>query len=190
MNMHQPTAAEQAASVKALKQKFFGPAKIVNMANAIHSDELATKRAFELDQKDKEIEALKAAMVSKDLEIVKLQREVEEKNLAIMCQAQLMADRFGPLIQKRNVDRPHPREIITRVLGSSYPGVSYEEVTGSRKMQRIVDARHACIAAVFIERPDMSYSMIAQEFGHRDHTTVLRAIRKMGLARPSNEGRS
>lgn len=60
-------------------------------------------------------------------------------------------------------------------------GLDYDEVVGSRRNRPIIAARFALILAVKLEYPNLSLPQIGRIFGGRDHTTILSALRKMGV---------
>lgn len=61
-------------------------------------------------------------------------------------------------------------------------GISIEAIVGKRRDLSVVRARHAAMAAVYLNRPDMSLPQIGRIFG-RDHTSCLHAIKKLGVWR-------
>jgi len=75
------------------------------------------------------------------------------------------------------VRRP-AKDIIGDVL-RDFPGITYAQVMGPGRSNKIVEARHTCILAVHKARPDMSFPQLGAIFGGRDHTTILFAVRKM-----------
>lgn len=62
-------------------------------------------------------------------------------------------------------------------------GVSPLDITGPSRALPIVLARRAAMVEVYLTRLDLSTPKIGREFGGRDHTTVLHAIRKAGVYR-------
>ncbi|MGE6786415.1 helix-turn-helix domain-containing protein [Ensifer adhaerens] len=70
------------------------------------------------------------------------------------------------------------REIIIDVL-KDFPGITLSDVLGTGRGRALVAARHACMHAVHIRRPDLSYPTLGRIFGGRDHTSVLHAVRKI-----------
>jgi chromosomal replication initiation ATPase DnaA len=61
-------------------------------------------------------------------------------------------------------------------------GVDLHEVKGRCRGREISAARHAIIAAVYVQRPDMSLNQIGRYF-NRDHTSVLHAVQQTGVWR-------
>lgn len=71
------------------------------------------------------------------------------------------------------------REII-QVVANKH-AVTVGEILGPSRNKRIVAARHEAMAEAGRLRPDLSLPQIGRQFGKRDHTTVLHALRKMGV---------
>ena len=63
-------------------------------------------------------------------------------------------------------------------ITSSLCGVAIAEITGEKRSRPLVDARHI---AMYVTRQmtKLSYPDIGREFGGRDHTTVLHAVRRV-----------
>jgi len=74
---------------------------------------------------------------------------------------------------------PHKpmRQIALEVL-ENFPGVSLAEIRGSLRHSSIVEPRQLAMYEVQRQRPDLSYPAIGRFF-HKDHTTVLHAVRKI-----------
>ena len=71
------------------------------------------------------------------------------------------------------------REIM-REIGKRFE-VSLAEMKGDRRSVRVVEARHGAMAEIYVQCPGMSLPEIGRMFGGRDHTTVLSAIKKLGV---------
>lgn len=76
-----------------------------------------------------------------------------------------------------------PRRIITRVA-EEY-GLRYDDIVGESREGPVVEARFAAIAAVRSAHPKRSLPWLGTQFGNRDHTTILHALRHLGLAAPA-----
>ena len=74
-----------------------------------------------------------------------------------------------------------PMEDIAREASDDL-GISLEEIMGRSRVLHIARARGTVMAAVYVQRPDLSLNQIARFFG-RDHTTVLAAVQKTGVWR-------
>src|SRR6202000_1214145 len=73
-----------------------------------------------------------------------------------------------------------PRLTLATIMGqtASYFGLSMEDLSGTSRSRVLVTARHI---AMYLcrELPDLSLPKIGQQFGGRDHTTVMNADRKI-----------
>lgn len=70
------------------------------------------------------------------------------------------------------------REIINDVAARH--GLTYQDIIGASRFKNIVTARMDAIVEVHKARPTMSLGQLGKAF-HRDHTTILHALRKRGL---------
>lgn len=77
--------------------------------------------------------------------------------------------------------RPRVQEIIES-CAERY-GMRAADITGPRIGAAYVQARHEAIALAYVARPDMSLPQIGRLFGNRNHTTILHAVKKMGVHR-------
>ncbi len=73
---------------------------------------------------------------------------------------------------------PSPKTIL-RLVSLKYR-VPIDEIAGPRRGKRIVRIRHEAIALVYQHCPQLSLPAIGRWF-QRDHTTILHALRKMGV---------
>jgi chromosomal replication initiator protein len=94
-----------------------------------------------------------------------------------------------------NVNREMAKRVLSDILGSSTPrkfnvkeimaitaetfGVSLEELKGPSRRRPLVNARQICMYVIRELIPEMSFPAIAREFGDRDHTTVMHAVKKI-----------
>lgn len=69
------------------------------------------------------------------------------------------------------------KRIIADVL-VNFPEFTMSEVIGPSRVRRLIEARHACMKAVYSARPDLSLPQIGKLF-NRDHTTVLYAVAEL-----------
>lgn len=67
--------------------------------------------------------------------------------------------------------------VIHEVL-QHFPDVTWEDVKGVRREKRLIEPRQLCMVALYEQRKDLSLSTIGRIF-HRDHTTVLHAVKKL-----------
>lgn len=80
-----------------------------------------------------------------------------------------------------------PRDIIHRVARAH--GLTSEDLRGQSRAHRIVRARRAAIAAILEARPRASLAQIGR-WMEKDHTTVLHALRAMGLSTEGSADRT
>lgn len=73
---------------------------------------------------------------------------------------------------------PPVRALISNVAAKY--GLTYQDIIGPSRENKIVVARHEAICTVRRARPEMTLPHLGKEF-RRDHTTVLHALRKRGL---------
>lgn len=77
------------------------------------------------------------------------------------------------------------RDMIEKVC-AWHPGVTYADVVGPSRKRPVIAARFDAIAAIWInckvggERP--SLPVLGRAVGGRDHTSILSALRKRGMA--------
>jgi chromosomal replication initiation ATPase DnaA len=108
----------------------------------------------------------------------KLELDLSDARARILSQADMMKaldDKDNPggeVVDKR---RSVP-EIIAEVL-KKYPNVTWDDVKGVRRTRDLIEPRHACMRAVYEERKDLSLPRIGKIF-HKDHTSILSAVRK------------
>ncbi|QKV17840.1 helix-turn-helix domain-containing protein [Oricola thermophila] len=63
-------------------------------------------------------------------------------------------------------------------------GITPGELKGRRRKKNIVEARQRAIARAYRERPDLSLPQLGRLFGGRDHSTILHAVKKLGVHTP------
>ena len=61
-------------------------------------------------------------------------------------------------------------------------GVTLTEIRGHNRSKHMTGKRHQVIAAVYVERPDLSLPYIGKFF-KRDHSSILNAVKKMNVWR-------
>lgn len=71
------------------------------------------------------------------------------------------------------------KQIITDVAKEH--GLTHEDIIGKSRKANIVAARYEAIEAVYRARPKLSLNGIARNFGNKDHTTILHALKKRGI---------
>lgn len=73
---------------------------------------------------------------------------------------------------------PPLRALITEI--AEQHGLTYSHIIGPSRSHKVIAARFDAIAAVANARPTMSLNHLGNVF-HRDHTTILSALRKRGV---------
>ncbi|PRD42097.1 hypothetical protein C5748_18250 [Phyllobacterium phragmitis] len=68
--------------------------------------------------------------------------------------------------------------IIARVAHQH--GFTYDDIIGLSRSRKLINVRFEAIAAVRAARPNMTLPEIGKRF-NRDHTTILHALKKMGV---------
>jgi chromosomal replication initiator protein len=101
---------------------------------------------------------------------------------------------YGNLYGEK-VNREMAERVLSDIIGSSKPrtitvkeimdvtaetfGITVEELVGPSRRRPLVAARQICMYVVREMLPDTSFPAIAREFGDRDHTTVMHAVKKI-----------
>ena len=159
------SADEVFASAKRLKSVFF-PSRQVAPTQVISAPEKAAAEPTLAPETRQECEmfpllgdAPPSAEVERD--IIDLTALVIEPNPA-----------FAP--------RVRAKQIVQKIACDH--GVTAEDVLGTSRTAKTVKARHAAIAEIYTTFPQWSLEKVAQFFGVH-HTSVLHAIRKMGVWR-------
>lgn len=174
MNMHQPMTELQRQHQRHLEVKS-------RLSGPLMKTEEAKKLRAELQNAKEEIQTLQESlsqsagtihnliMVRSDLEALIL---IQAKRL---CQLENITAR--PDGGARSVV-----SIIKEVL-VDYPGLTVDDICGTKRSRYIVTPRHKAMAKVYEERQDLSLGDIGKHFGGRDHSTVLSAVQKNGVWR-------
>lgn len=78
---------------------------------------------------------------------------------------------------------PVERRLVADIIRATAErhGVPARRLIGRGMARNIVMARHEAIAEAYQARPDLSLPVLGRLFGNRDHTTILHALRKMGV---------
>jgi chromosomal replication initiation ATPase DnaA len=95
-----------------------------------------------------------------------------------------MPDERSPFIVVA-IGADHPVKRCTRIKRTitAYHGLTVADIEGPRGTKPVVLARHSAMAAVAVANSHWSLRQIGMRFGMRDHTTVLHALKKMGVRR-------
>lgn len=121
-----------------------------------------------------------------DLLVLNNQLRVVNENFqsVIIRQAERINLLEGISEQLREPDRLSVKQIIIEVL-KDYPGVTYDDIVGKRRAFCFSVPRQKCMAEVYQQRPDLSLLTIGKMM-KRDHTTILHAVKKLGVWRGDN----
>lgn len=95
------------------------------------------------------------------------QQELEARKAAAIKRA---IDKFGHTPRTGNIQ-------IIRDIARKH-GLSYADIIGPDRRQKVVMARHEAIHAVKKACPTKSLPELGRMFGGRDHTTILHALKK------------
>lgn len=181
MNVHTPTAAEQAASVKALKAKFYGSGEVKNAV--LNQKKTHHQENQMIKDLSATIEALKRVVASKDEEIARIQEQLSALSSTVLCQAHMLVDSYRSASDEGGkVGRRSPRAIIEARIARDFPDFSFFDIIGKNRGRELLEARKACVVDVYKERADMSFPDIARVF-RKNHTTIMHHVEKAGAKR-------
>jgi hypothetical protein len=164
--MNIPTPQEQRARAEALRAKFF--------------------------PKTPPIVHRQAHPQPREVEIIRTTYDQCRKVKAVVCAGRV----YGPLKLDDRFSRcaeiefdeatravrngPSAKRIVVEIAKNH--GLPVATILGPTTMANIVAARHEAMAEVYVRCPGMSLPDIGRLF-NRDHTTILHAIRKLGVWR-------
>lgn len=152
----------------------------------VRSDE-GRRRSIAMVELENEVAGLASDNAAKARRIAVLEADLADVQARLLAQAQmLLSERStGEAEDGRNGGGPSIETIVASVL-ADFPGVTWDDIISVRRERRLVKPRHACMRAVYENRRDLSLPRIGRIF-HRDHTTVLAAVRAVpdGHASPT-----
>lgn len=133
-----------------------------------------------------EIDKLKEKLASKEKQIEELKAQIGVLQADLLCNAHMTLEMF----RDANIDDEYKqnqsaRAIIEATLKKSFPDVLFKEVVGKTRRDRVLEARKACMQAVFSERRDMSFPEIGRIF-KKHHTTIMHAVGRKHAKRKEN----
>lgn len=174
MNMHQPmTELERQHQAHLARQKRFAAAVSPIKDNA------ALKAKIEKLQD--ELATLNMQLKAVNDHLLTLKLDKADLQSIVISQAERICNLEGISEQLREPDRLSVKQIIVEVL-KDYPGVTYDDIVGKRRSRFFMIPRQKCMAEVYQQRPDLSLPVIGKMM-KRDHTTILHAVRKLGVWR-------
>lgn len=129
---------------------------------------------------------LASAMEMADGIVNKAEEEARLILIAAREEATKILSRAG-LDASDTVGRVPVLDIIKAVAAKH--GLTVAQIKGHGRQKALTAARHEAISRVYAARPDLSLPQIGRIF-HRDHTTILHAVRKTAVYRGDhdNEG--
>lgn len=114
-------------------------------------------------------------------EAARILASAEEQAQAIIADAVTKAGRILGFAGMEGGEDKQPVVEIIRVVAVKH-GISVQDIKSESRSRHMVEARHEAMALVYKLRPDLSLPAIGRIF-NRDHTSVLNAVRKMGVYR-------
>ena len=134
------------------------------------------EKQTEIDKEIIDLIAKNIATNVRDLEsaLIKIvaYKELTNKNVTIETAKELLKDNFGsPKQENISID------LIMKVIAEHY-NLSSSEIRGKKRNKNIVLPRQLCMY-ITREITDFSTTEIGNEFGGRDHTTVMHACQKI-----------
>jgi chromosomal replication initiation ATPase DnaA len=104
----------------------------------------------------------------------------EEQALEARVEAERIEDEQRERYRATFADLPEsPRSIISRIARAHR--LSPNDIVGQRRTAPVVKARFDALSELRRIHPHRSLPWLGQQLGGRDHTTVLSALRKMGI---------
>jgi chromosomal replication initiator protein len=124
-----------------------------------------------------QVAALAADNAANTRRLAALEEDLADAEARLLAQAQILLSgrRADDGDDETDDDRSTIEEIVAAVL-ADFPGVTWADIVSVRRDRRLVKPRHACMRAVYEKRKDLSLPRIGRIF-HRDHTTVLAAVK-------------
>ncbi|WP_173931374.1 helix-turn-helix domain-containing protein [Chelativorans sp. Marseille-P2723] len=121
--------------------------------------------------------AERAKQMEKSLDTLKAQRAAEIRFSKMMAEISSRSEkrRSAPI---RVID-------IIAIVAAKH-GLTIGDIKGPLRQRNIVLARHEAIALARKERPDLSLTQLGRQFD-RDHTSILHALRRMGMPTASRQ---
>lgn len=131
--------------------------------------------------------------IEADRRLARILLEARNRAAQIIADARVQADLMiteahdavNRILAPDREDKPPVADLIGFIAAKH--GVTISAIKGESRQDVIVAIRHEAMALVYVRRPDLSLPAIARFFGNRDHTTILHAVRKMGVYRGANQ---
>lgn len=171
MNMHMTELQTQAQRAKEVKDRINGnvvPVQLLRSAEA---------KVANLEQMFKSISDDVHSLRQRNSE---LSEQLSDAHARIIYQAELISA-LNDAKSPQQKDKRSVQDIVLEVL-QDFPGITWDDIIGVRRKKYLIKPRHLCMAAVYMERKDLSFPQMGRIF-RRDHSTVLHAINKIGVSR-------
>lgn len=176
MNVHNPALAKQHEASKQIRDR------LMNGNDWVRRKDVDAARA-ELEQERllriaAEAEATNAAgrLMQSRKRIEALELDMADLHARLLSQAERICHLENVGMTETPGKKP-VADIVAEVL-ADYPGVTWKEICGIRRIRTLIEPRHKCMYEVSRQRPDLSMPAIGRIFGGRDHTTIYHAVRK------------
>lgn len=179
MTIHMTELQRQNEASMAIRARLMNPVRVYH--DTKEGLQIALREANEeLHRITKDRDKFKSAYAVEVSYSKKLELDVADRNARILALGHRVSELEGLGLTdsegKRSV-----AEIVAAVL-VNFPDVTWEEIKGIRRQQRLIIPRQLCMYEVARQRPDLSLPRIGKIFGGRDHTTILHAVRKLRAA--------
>lgn len=173
MNMHMTELQTQQQNAKAVRDRLNG--KLV----PVQSLSRAQAKIANLEEMFKAVTLDVSYLRKRNHE---LSEQLSDAHARIIYQAELISTLNNARSPAKKDDRT-VQEIVEEVL-KDFPGITWNDIIGVRRTRQLVKPRQLCMAAVYIERKDLSFPQMGRIF-RRDHSTVVHAVNKLGVSRKS-----
>jgi len=185
MNIHNPELIRQHRHYAEIRDRLAGKPNKTETPSARPSndDQIAEGMRVMISKLTKEVRFLRNCLrhaSGADQRVKELELSLADAHARILAQAEMLKVQEQSEIDLDDDNQPvvrRPVRIIAEEVLRDYPGITWEDVKGIRRLRNLIKPRKACIRAVFEERKDLSSVKIGQIFGGRDHSTILHSIR-------------
>lgn len=112
-----------------------------------------------------------------------MERGEAQRRLAEHRRARSQMKKIVASYSSRQIIEPSTTISAEKIIkeGAIASGFSVDDIKGERRFIPLVRVRQALYAQVYLECPHLSLPHIGMKFGGRDHTTILHALKKLGV---------
>ncbi|WPM81150.1 helix-turn-helix domain-containing protein [Brucella pseudintermedia] len=110
-------------------------------------------------------------------EMERREREQQQQEDAIRRTDEIL-QKYREIMVGRKI-RPMVRDIVSMAVEGT--GFTHDDVVGQRRTREMMHIRHYAILCAWAFRTDMSLPALGRQFGGRDHTSILHAVRRFGF---------